>query len=63
MVHTYVGIVKRRRGSGVTHDDDPSQQISLSIAEVWQVEITVPIPFIPPTANVFQRNRETTLPS
>ena len=61
---SYVKTVKRRRESGIAHDDDdPSQQISLSIAEVWQVEITVSISFIPSTANVFRRNRETTLPS
>ena len=30
--------------SGVAHDDDdPSQQISLSIGEVWKVEVTASI--------------------
>ena len=44
-------------------DDDSSQQIRLSIAEMWQLEIPVPI-FLPPsTTNVFRRNLETTLPS
>jgi len=44
-------------------DDDSSQQISLSIAEVWQVEIPVPILLLPSTTNVLRRNLKTTLPS
>ena len=44
-------------------DDDSSQQISLSIAGVWQVEISVPIFLLPSTTNVLRRNLETALPS
>jgi len=55
---------ERREGSwessGVAHDDDgPSQQISSSIAELWQVE---PISLFPSATNVLRSDREASSP-
>ena len=53
--------VKAPEFSGAAQDDDdPSQQISLSVAKVWQVETTVSIS-LSSTTNVFQRDCQTTL--